>query len=459
MTSEKERKIFGTDGIRGRANQHPMSPEVAFRVGAALSYRARNKVPHPPRVVIGKDTRLSGYVFETAVASGVCALGGRAMLSGPLPTPAIAHLTRSMRADLGVVISASHNPFEDNGIKIFGSDGFKLPDAEEFEIEQLMEGNAIDNDRPVDEDIGRAERLDDAPGRYIAYVKSTFPSELTLEGLKIVMDAANGAAYKVGPSVFTELGATVTTIGNRPDGKNINQNVGALCPDAIVTELKRTQADIGIALDGDADRLILIDHKGNIVDGDAVMAMIATHLINKGALKNNSIVTTVMSNMGLDRAIARHGGKVFRCNVGDRYVVEMLKEKGLNFGGEQSGHLLFLDHATTGDGLIAALQVLRVCLETQKTLADLSAHLFEALPQILINVKLSKKVPLDKLPQTQKTIRHAEDTLGSEGRVLVRWSGTEAKLRVLVEGLDKQQIETLATAIAQEAEREVKATT
>ncbi len=391
------RKLFGTDGIRGLANRGDMTPEVAFRIGAAIAYQAGRRVKHVPRIVIGKDTRLSGYLFETALASGICALGGEVMLSGPLPTPAIAHLTTSMRADAGVVISASHNPYQDNGIKIFGPDGFKLPDAVEPEIEALIVGSELDKSRPTGTRIGRAERLDDARGRYVAFVKATFPSELTLDGVKIVVDAAHGAAYRVAPLVFAELGARRhARIGVKPNGKNINHKVGALHPENCAREVRRRNADLGIALDGDADRVIAVDQRGEVVDGDQILAILALALAENGQLAKNTVVATVMSNLGLERAIADCGGKLLRTHVGDRYVVEAMRKRGYNFGGEQSGHLIFLDHATTGDGLVAALQVLADHARREgRPLSELAAEAMERVPQVLVNVTLPDRRPLE----------------------------------------------------------------
>jgi phosphoglucosamine mutase len=449
------RKLFGTDGVRGKANAGYMTPEMAFRIGAAVTYEASRNVKHAPRVVIGKDTRLSGYLFETALASGVCAMGGRVLLSGPLPTPAIAHLTTSMRADVGVVISASHNAYQDNGIKVFGPDGFKLPDSQELRIEQLMAGDEMDHRRPTGTRVGRAERLDDAPGRYVAFVKATFPNDLTLDGCTIVVDAAHGAAYRTAPLVFAELGATVHTIGVRPNGKNINHKCGALHPEAAAREVKKRKAHLGIALDGDADRVIVIDEKGQEVDGDAVMALCATRMIRRRRLRRNTLVATVMSNLGLQRSVEREKGKLLRCQVGDRYVVEALRNGGYNFGGEQSGHLVFLDHATTGDGLVAALQLLAIVLREGRPLSELAAEVMERVPQVLVNVKLPRKKPLEDLPDTRRAIRAAEKHLGKDGRVLVRWSGTEPKLRVMVEGPDSDRITELAESIADQARREM----
>jgi phosphoglucosamine mutase len=449
------RKLFGTDGIRGLANDGDMTPEVAFRIGASLAYQAKKRVRHVPRIVVGKDTRLSGYLFETAVASGICALGGEVLLSGPLPTPAIAHLTTSMRADAGVVISASHNPYQDNGIKIFGPDGFKLPDDMEEELETLIFGSKLDSKRPTGTRVGRAERLDDAPGRYVAFVKASFPNELTLEGVRIVVDAAHGAAYRTAPLVFSELGAVTHAIGVRPNGKNINHLVGALHPESCAREVRKRHADLGIALDGDADRVIMIDEKGNQVDGDVIMALCATRMLRANRLRRRTLVATVMSNMGLERAIESDKGKLLRCDVGDRYVVETMRQNGLNFGGEQSGHLIFLDHATTGDGLVAAMQVLSILLREGRPLSELATEAMERVPQVLVNVTLPGRRPLDELPQTTRAITKAQKALGRGGRVLVRWSGTEPKLRVMIEGPQRDRIQAMANDIAAEAEKEL----
>ena len=445
------RSLFGTDGVRGLANAGTMTPEIAFRIGAAITYQARATVKHAPRVVVGKDTRLSGYLFETSLASGVCAWGGHVMLTGPLPTPAIAHLTSSMRADAGVVISAAHNPYAENGIKLFGPDGFKLPDEREIEIERPIHGDEIDTKRPTGLKVGSAERLDDAPGRYVAFVKSSFPNELDLEGLKIVVDAAHGAAYKVAPLVFRELGAKVYTIGDKPNGRNINDRVGALHPEACAREVKRRGADIGITLDGDADRVIIVDERGEAVDGDALMALCATRLLRAKRLPKKTLVATVMSNLGLEHAMKREGGKLLRCAVGDRYVVEAMRKRGLVLGGEQSGHLVFLDHATTGDGLVAAMQVLAILLREERPLSELANEVMDRVPQVLVNGTFAERRPLNKMPRTTAATKDAETTLGDKGRVLVRWSGTEPKLRVMVEGPTKRQITSLADGILAEA--------
>ncbi len=444
--SEK-RRVFGTDGVRGKANVHPMTPEFALRLGRAIAFVAGRGKNHAVRVLIGKDTRLSGYMLETALASGICAMGGHVMLTGPIPTPAVAQLTPSMRADAGVVISASHNPFEDNGIKLFGPDGFKLPDDEEAEIEALIEGPDLDKAAVTGEDIGDAIRVEDSRGRYIVFAKTTFPQRLTLDGMKIVVDAGHGAAYRVAPSVFAELGADVHAIGVKPNGVNINDKCGALHPEGMASDVVSTGAVMGIALDGDADRVIIADEKGNIVDGDAIMAMCATRLLRQGRLPHNTLVTTVMSNFGLERAMKGAGGVLVRTAVGDRYVVEAMRKGGFSFGGEQSGHLIFLDHATTGDGVVAALQVAALLIEEGKPLSELAATCMTRMPQVLENEKFPSRRPVEEMRRTVAAMKEAESALGDQGRVLVRWSGTEAKLRVMVEGEDEALIRRLTSAI------------
>lgn len=448
------RKLFGTDGVRGLANEDPMTPETAFRIGLAVAHQLRTRLPHQPRVIIGKDTRVSGYMLETALASGICAMGGQVMLSGPLPTPAVAYLTQSMRADAGVVISASHNPYADNGIKIFGADGYKLPDADEEELEALVLGPGPGN-RPTGEHIGTALRLDDARGRYVAFCKGSFPRDLTLEGMRVVVDAANGAAYRAAPQVFAELGADVITVGDKPDGTNINERCGALHPEHAAREVLKGRADLGITLDGDADRVILIDEKGQRVDGDVIMGLVATRMLKTRALRKKTLVATVMSNLGLQRAIEAAGGKLVRCAVGDRYVVETMRKGGYCFGGEQSGHLIFLDHATTGDGIIAALQVLAIMLREKRPMSELASSVLQRVPQVLVNVTLKRRRPLEQMPKTLAAIAATEKKLGRDGRVLVRWSGTEAKLRVMIEGPQADKIEQMAKAIAATAEADV----
>jgi phosphoglucosamine mutase len=449
MSAAKSRKLFGTDGIRGEANVAPMTPELALRLGRAITVVAGRGRTRPPRIVIGKDTRVSGYLLETALASGICAMGGRVLLCGPIPTPAVANITVTMRADAGLVISASHNPYDDNGIKIFGADGFKLPDAEEAAIEQLLDDPALDAGA-TGMRIGRAARIDDAAGRYVVSAKNTFPRELTLDGIRIVVDAANGAAYRVAPNVFAELGATVISESVKPNGTNINRNCGALHPEHVAHEVVRSKAQLGIALDGDADRVIVVDELGNIVDGDALMALCGARLMREHRLAKNTVVTTVMSNLGLERALESIGAKLKRTAVGDRYVVEEMRQSGFNFGGEQSGHLVFLDHATTGDGIVAALQVLAVMVREQKPLSDL-VRFFQPSPQLLESIKLPRRMPLEEMPRLAVAIRDTESKLGRDGRVLVRWSGTEAKLRVMVEGPNQDQLRQYVDTMLEQA--------
>ena len=442
--SENGRKLFGTDGIRGVANQHPMTVEMAMRLGRAVAERFRHP-SRPGRIVIGKDTRLSGYMLESALEAGIVSAGADVMLVGPMPTPGIAFITASMRADAGVVISASHNPYQDNGIKIFASDGFKLPDEVEADLERRM-----DEPAPLPEEasqIGKAVRIDDAEGRYVQYLKDTFPRERTLDGIRVVVDCANGAAYRTAPMVLEELGAEVFSLGVAPNGQNINDNCGALHPEAAAAEVKRTRAEIGIALDGDADRVILTDEHGKIVDGDQIMAILGTRLLERHALPQSTMVATVMSNLGLERALAAHGGKLLRTAVGDRYVVEAMREHKLCFGGEQSGHIIFLDHSTTGDGLLAALQVLTIMVTEGKALSEL-ARTMTRFPQVLVNFKVAQKLPIEDLPKVQAAIAQAETALGADGRVVVRYSGTEAKARVMVEGTDEHLIKSHADEIA-----------
>ncbi|MGE0321402.1 MAG: phosphoglucosamine mutase [Polyangiaceae bacterium] len=449
-----ERKLFGTDGVRGPANIHPMTPELSLRLGRAIARVAGRGKTRAPRVVIGKDTRLSGYMLEQAIASGICAMGGRVMLSGPIPTPAVANLTHSMRADAGIVISASHNPFADNGIKIFGPDGFKLPDSEELEIERLLESQELDTAGATGAKVGRAERIDDATGRYIVYAKRTFPEDLTLDGLRIVVDAAHGAAYKVAPLVFRELGAEVISLGCKPNGQNINKGCGALHPEHVAREVVRKKADLGVALDGDADRLILIDEKGQEIDGDAVMALCAIRMLREKRLKKKTLVATVMSNMGLEIAIQGAGGKLLRTSVGDRYVVEAMRRHGYSFGGEQSGHLVFMDHATTGDGVVGALQVLGVMVREMRPVSEL-ARVLDRMPQVLESIRLPARKPLEEMPKLLGAQSRAEKKLGKNGRILVRWSGTEPKLRLMAEGPEPKLLNQLLSEMAEAARLDV----
>ncbi len=440
------RTLFGTDGMRGVANLEPMTGVTVQRLGMAIAARLRQPGRHT-RIAIGKDTRLSGYMFESALAAGIVAMGADVWLTGPLPTPGIAFITASMRCDAGVVISASHNPFEDNGIKVFARDGYKLPDQIEAEIEALMQSPELDAQRAGPGEIGYNRKLDDARGRYIVYCKSTFPSERTLDGLRIVVDGAHGAGYRVGPAVFEELGAKVTAIHTNPNGKNINAKSGALYPEAMCEAVRLHDAHLGVALDGDGDRCVMCDEHGNVVDGDAVMAVCATRMLSAGTLAKQTLVTTVMSNLGLERALKALGGRLVRTQVGDRYVVETMRRDGYNFGGEQSGHLVFLDHATTGDGIVAALRVLAIMVAEGKPLSEL-ATVMTRTPQVLVNTTVGKKIPLEQLPDVQRVIRAIERELGDDGRVLVRYSGTETKVRVMIEGVDEARIRQHADEIA-----------
>lgn len=449
--STPQRRLFGTDGVRGVANIEPMTTETAMRLGRAVAH-IFHREGHRGRIVIGKDTRLSGYMFEQAMAAGICSMGADVMLCGPLPTPGIAFITSSMRADAGVVISASHNPYQDNGIKIFASDGFKLPDAAEVHIEELMASAALDAARPPASDVGRAMRIDDAHGRYVVFLKQSFPRQQTLDGIKIVVDSANGAAYRVAPKVFEELGATVFPLGDEPNGKNINDRVGALYPQAMCQAVVDLGAHVGIALDGDADRVIFADEKGEIVDGDAIMALCARRMLRRSELREKTLVATVMSNLGLERSVAELGGRLVRTAVGDRYVVEEMRQHGYNLGGEQSGHLIFLDHMTTGDGIIAALQVLAIILEEGKPLSEL-ARVMVRVPQVLLSVKVKQRLPFEEMPTVQRLIADVEKQLGRDGRVLVRYSGTEPKVRVMIEGPDEAMINRLAQDLANEIQR------
>jgi phosphoglucosamine mutase len=441
------RKYFGTDGIRGRTNQAPMTAEIAMRVGqAAGAHFLRGD--HRHRVLIGKDTRLSGYMMESAMVAGFTSVGMDVVLVGPMPTPAVAMLTRSMRADLGVMISASHNPFADNGIKLFGPDGFKLSDADEAAIEALLSAPPR---LAAPSEIGRARRIDDAQGRYIHSAKSSFPEHLRLDGLRIVVDCANGAAYQVAPAALWELGAEVIPLGVSPNGTNINDKCGSTHPEALRTKVIETRADIGIALDGDADRLIVVDDAGEIVDGDQLMALIGSSWAKAGLLRGGGIVATVMSNLGLERFLGGQGIALHRTQVGDRYVVEAMRAGGFNVGGEQSGHIIMTDHATTGDGLVAALQVLAGLVEAGKPASEL-LHLFDPLPQVLKNVRFSGGAPLEDA-KVKAAIAEAEARIDGTGRLLIRKSGTEPLIRVMAEGED----ETLVARVVDDICEAVKA--
>ena len=440
------RKLFGTDGVRGVANQDPMTSEMALRIGRAAAHVFRDS-SRRHRVVIGKDTRLSGYMIESALTSGLCSMGVDVLLVGPVPTPGIAFLTRSLRADAGVVISASHNPYEDNGIKFFGRDGFKLPDETEKKMEDLIFSGAIDSVRPTASEIGKAFRIDDAIGRYNEFVKSSVPRGMDLAGLRVVVDSANGAAYKIGPRILTELGADVISLYDQPNGMNINQGCGSLHPEVISRAVAANGAYIGIAFDGDADRVILCDEKGVVVDGDVVMAICALRMMREGRLKRNTLVATVMSNLGLEMAMKKAGGKLVRAAVGDRSVMEKMIEGGYNLGGEQSGHIIFLDNNTTGDGRISALQVRAIMKQTGKPLSALAACM-KTYPQTLVNVKVRERRDLASIPEIVKRMAEIEKKLDGSGRLLVRYSGTEPKVRVMLEGQDEKEIRVLAEDLA-----------
>jgi phosphoglucosamine mutase len=437
------RKYFGTDGIRGTANRYPMTADIAQRLGRAAGHYF-NRGNHRHRVVIAKDTRLSGYMIENALTSGFLSVGVDVLLVGPMPTPAVAFLTRAMRADLGVMISASHNPYQDNGLKLFGPDGYKLSDKMEHEIEMRMDDVA--EELYVDpEKIGRAKRLDDAPGRYIEFVKSTFPKHLRLDGKKIVIDCANGAGYVVGPIILWELGAEVVSMAVSPNGTNINKECGSTHPEALAATVVMEKADLGIALDGDADRLIIVDEKGQVIDGDQIMAMIARALKSRDELKNNTVASTLMSNLGLEQFLKANGIDLIRTKVGDRYVMEAMRQKGLNLGGEPSGHLILGDHATTGDALVAALQVLAALLEDGRKASD-ALQVFTPVPQILKNVKCDTKA-LEKAA-VKTAIAAIETKLNGDGRIVVRPSGTEPLVRIMIEGADETAITAMADELA-----------
>ena len=436
------KQLFGTDGVRGVANVYPMTTEIAMQLGRAIAFIVKNRV-RGNTIVIGKDTRLSGYMLENALAAGICSMGVNVQLVGPLPTPGIAFITTSMRADAGVVISASHNPFQDNGIKIFSADGFKLPDEVEADIEDLIFSQKMAALRPVAEEVGRASRIDDAAGRYIVALKNTFPKDYVLDDFHIVLDCAHGATYKVAPHVFAELGARVTCIGCEPDGTNINAGCGALHPEVMAARVQQLGADIGLALDGDGDRLIVCDEHGRIVDGDHIMAICASELLHRRKLKKKTLVATVMSNMGLEQAMTALGGQMVRTQVGDRYVVEAMRARGYNFGGEQSGHLVFLDYNTTGDGTLAALQLLAIMIRKRKPLSELAA-IMTTYPQILENVRMAVRIAPEQIPGFPEALRACEQRLGSRGRILVRPSGTEPVIRVMTEGEDEAEIAAMA---------------
>jgi phosphoglucosamine mutase len=441
------RKLFGTDGVRGVANVYPMTAEVALQLGRALAYVIKfGSGRH--RIVVGKDTRVSGYLLEYATVAGICSMGVDAVLLGPFPTPGIAYITSSMRADAGVVISASHNPYQDNGIKFFSGNGFKLPDELEARIEVLMTQPEVEGACPTATEVGQAFRIDDARGRYISFLKSTFPKELELDGLKIVVDCAHGATYRIAPEIFTELGAEVIAMGVRPNGRNINHKCGATYPETMTALVKRSRADLGIAFDGDGDRVIMVDHRGEIVDGDHILGICALDMLERERLRRKTVVGTVMSNLGLELALKARGIRLLRTPVGDRYVVEAMLKGGYNLGGEQSGHVVFLNQTTTGDGILTALRLLAVMLRKDQPLAELAGFV-QKCPQILVNVMVKEKTDLKTVPQARQAIHEAEKRLGANGRLLVRYSGTEPKLRIMTEGEDERLIQQVAQDLAQ----------
>lgn len=446
MNKPGPKKIFGTDGVRGRANFAPMTVETGLALG-----RAAGKIFHSHngkhRVVIGKDTRLSCYMFENALIAGLCSMGIDTLMLGPFPTPGVAFITRAYRADAGIVISASHNPFQDNGIKFFSSEGFKLPDSVEAEMEAIIAENNFTDCLPADWDIGKNTKIHDADGRYIEFVKATFPRRLSLKGLTVALDCANGAGYKVAPLVFRELDAKVFVYGNTPNGLNINDACGSLHPELVQKAVIDHHADVGIALDGDADRVVMVDENAQIVDGDTILAICARDMKRQGTLRNNRVVSTIMCNFGFLQAMSELGIEVIRSQVGDRYVIQEMLKHEANLGGEQSGHLLFLDHNTTGDGLVSALQVLRIMIETDSKLSDLAA-IIKRYPQACVNVGVSSKPPLETLQEVNDKIRDTEKSLAGAGRVLVRYSGTENICRVMVEGPKLKQAQQMAQAIA-----------
>ena len=441
------RKLFGTDGVRGVANLEPMTSETAMKLGRAAAYLFKRRSGRH-QIVIGKDTRLSGYMLESALTSGICSMGVDVLVVGPMPTPAVAFLTRSLRADAGVMISASHNPYQDNGIKFFSNDGMKLPDELEARMESLITSDEIEHLRPTADDVGKAYRIDDAEGRYIEFVKRSLPRDMDFQGLRVVVDCANGAAYKVSPKVLRELGAAVWVLSDKPNGMNINAECGAVYPQSLQAAVREHAAHIGIAHDGDADRTVFVCERGTIVDGDHAMAALALDLQERGLLKKQAVVGTVMSNFGLEQALAKAGLKLVRTPVGDRYLLERMIADGYNLGGEQSGHLIFLDHNTTGDGLISALQVMALMKRTGRPLSELVGCM-SAVPQVLVNVRVKARQDLATLPDVQQAITQAEAKLNGTGRILVRYSGTEPLLRIMVEGERDALIRAVADELAQ----------
>lgn len=453
------RKLFGTDGVRGVANIEPVTAETALKLGRAAAHvftnlLAKSPSHHRPVIVIGKDTRVSGYMLENALAAGIMSMGVDVLLIGPLPTPGVAYITRSLRADAGIVLSASHNPYEDNGIKFFRHDGYKLDDEIEKRIEGLVFSGEIEDIRPTAGKIGKAKRIDDALGRYVEAAKRSFPRGMTLEGMRIAVDVANGAAYKSTPCILRELGANLIVSHNAPNGHNINNHCGSTHPEEIQRLVKETGVQVGITHDGDADRALLCDENGEIVDGDEIMAIAAIDALKRGELRQNTLVATVMSNFGLDEALAAHGGKVTRTKVGDRYVIEEMMRHDLNIGGEQSGHMIFRDYATTGDGIVAALQILRIMVETGKPLSELRKCL-NKYPQAQRNLRVTSKPSIEEMPDVKALVQSAEAELAGAGRVLLRYSGTEPKIRLLIEGRDAARINSQADGIAAAIEAQI----
>ncbi len=453
-------KIFGTDGVRGTANIEPVTAETALKLGRAAAHVFKNVAPHSRgrekhKIVIGKDTRLSGYMLENAISAGVLSMGVDVLFIGPLPTPGVAYATRSLRADAGIVITASHNPFDDNGIKFFRADGYKLDDKIESQIEHLVFSGEIENIRPTASEIGKAVRIDDALGRYIEYAKASFPRRMTLDGMRIVVDCGNGAAYKATPCVLRELGAEVIVYGNQPDGTNINKECGSMHPELMSTKVRERRADIGIAHDGDADRVLLCDETGSMIDGDDIMVIAALDMIAAGTLARNTVVSTVMSNAGTDAAITKAGGHVVRTAVGDRNVIDEMLREGYNFGGEQSGHLIFRDYSSTGDGLVAALQILRIMKAQDKPLSQIK-QCWTRYPQLVTNVRVREKRPFEQLDGLKDLLIQAEAAVKNEGgRVMLRYSGTEPKARLLMEGPDAAVLKHWSTRISESLQNQI----
>ena len=445
------KKLFGTDGIRGVANKEPMIAEVVFHIGRAGAYLFKDEID--PKILIGRDTRISGDMLEAALIARICSMGVDVLRVGITPTPAVAYLARVYNANCGIVISASHNPFQYNGIKYIRRDGFKFSDLEEEEIERIYFKNYTKDEWPTEKNIGRVKDLSEATEKYIDYIKTTIPSGFNLKGYKIVLDCANGASFIITPQVFTELGAKIITINNKPNGVNINFECGSTRPDSLRKEVLNQQANLGLSYDGDADRVIAVDEKGNIVDGDQIMAIYALNLIKKGQLLNNTIVTTLMSNIGLDRVIKKAGGKVIRTNIGDRYVLEMMKKIKAVLGGEQSGHIIFLQYGTTGDGLLTSLQLLKVLQEEEKSLSNL-ASVMEKYPQIILNFKVKEKEEFFKNIYIEKNIKEIEKKFKGEGRIFVRPSGTEPLIRILLEGESREELEEISQNLREVIERE-----